>query len=75
MSLSKYSKYYKDLNMKGKIIAEYIWIDKSGIDLRSKARILEGKSFSTAADLPMWNFDGSSTGQATTENSEVLIKP
>lgn len=26
-------------------------------------------------DVPLWNFDGSSTGQATTENSEVIIKP
>jgi glutamine synthetase len=26
-------------------------------------------------DLPIWNFDGSSTGQATGENSDVLIKP
>jgi glutamine synthetase len=25
--------------------------------------------------LPMWNFDGSSTGQAETSNSELLLKP
>jgi len=26
-------------------------------------------------DFPIWNFDGSSTKQATTESSEVLLKP
>ena len=29
----------------------------------------------TLADLPEWNFDGSSTGQSTGANSDVLIKP
>jgi len=29
----------------------------------------------TAADLPIWNYDGSSTGQASGHNSEVYIKP
>jgi glutamine synthetase len=27
------------------------------------------------SDLPEWNYDGSSTYQATTENSEVILKP
>lgn len=26
-------------------------------------------------DLPMWNFDGSSTGQAPGDNSDVNLKP
>ena len=26
-------------------------------------------------NLPMWNFDGSSTGQAETSKSELLLKP
>ena len=26
-------------------------------------------------ELPIWNFDGSSTGQASGENSDVYIKP
>ena len=42
--------------------------------LRSKCRTLEGK-INTLADLPEWNYDGSSTYQATTENSEIIIKP
>lgn len=26
-------------------------------------------------DIPIWNFDGSSTGQADTKNSELILKP
>lgn len=56
-----------------KSIAEYIWIDAYNM-LRSKSRtICDGIYCLT--DLPDWNFDGSSTGQATGNNSEVIIKP
>jgi glutamine synthetase len=55
------------------IIAEYVWID--GFEkVRSKARTLKG-SPKSVADLPWWNFDGSSTGQAPGEDSEVIIRP
>ena len=56
-------------------VIEYIWIDGSG-NLRSKSKVLnESKWDKTIENLPVWNYDGSSTGQGTTENSEVLIKP
>ena len=55
-------------------VAEYVWLDGSGIILRSKCRTIEGK-VESLADLPEWNFDGSSCYMATTENSEVIMKP
>ena len=55
------------------IIAEYIWIDGIG-ELRSKARTLP-KKVKNVSELPEWNYDGSSCFQATTENSEIIMKP
>ena len=58
----------------GKCVAEYVWIDGSGQTLRAKCRTLDKKPDSVA-DCPEWNYDGSSTYQATTENSEIILKP
>ena len=55
-------------------VAEYVWIDGSGIDLRSKCKTIEGR-VTSLADIPEWNFDGSSCYQADTENSEIIMKP
>ncbi|KAL5995844.1 hypothetical protein ACLOJK_025915 [Asimina triloba] len=57
-----------------KIIAEYIWIGGSGIDLRSKSRTIS-KPVEQPSELPKWNYDGSSTGQAPGEDSEVILYP
>ncbi|KAJ1698864.1 hypothetical protein LUZ63_007376 [Rhynchospora breviuscula] len=57
-----------------KIIAEYIWIGGSGMDLRSKARTIKGP-ITDVSQLPKWNYDGSSTGQAPGEDSEVILYP
>jgi len=62
------------LPQRGLIQVEYIWIGGSGLDLRSKTRTVEGP-IKSPADLPEWNYDGSSTGQAPGEDSEVIIKP
>jgi len=64
---------YLSLSQGGKILAEYIWIGGSGEDLRSKVRTLDAPP-KNASELPEWNYDGSSTGQAPGNNSEVIIK-
>jgi glutamine synthetase len=56
------------------VMAEYVWIDGSGITLRSKARTIT-KPVNSLQDLPDWNYDGSSCYQASTHNSEVIMKP
>ena len=56
---------------------EYIWLDHEN-NYRSKTRILndDGSVGDFCIErLPIWNFDGSSTGQADGEDSEVYIKP
>jgi len=57
-----------------KIQAQYVWIDGSLEGLRCKTRTLD-KIPSSPSELPIWNFDGSSTGQAEGEDSDVLIRP
>jgi len=56
------------------IVAEYVWIGGEG-ELRSKSKTLNIKNDYTIKDLPNWNYDGSSTKQATTDNSEIILKP
>ncbi|KAF5570045.1 glutamine synthetase [Fusarium phyllophilum] len=61
------------LDQKGMIMAEYVWVDADG-GTRSKSRTLPEKDY-TPEDLPVWNFDGSSTNQAPGENSDVYLRP
>lgn len=56
-----------------KTIVEYVWID-GNYNLRSKARVIDGE-VKTVKDLSHWNFDGSSTNQATRQLSEVILQP
>jgi len=66
---------FMDLNLAdGVTLVEYIWIGGSGSDLRSKTKTVYGE-IKSPEDLPVWNFDGSSTGQAPGDDSEVYIRP
>ncbi len=65
---------YLSLNQNGKTIVEYVWIGGTGLDIRSKAKTYD-KPITSIKDLDEWNYDGSSTFQAMTESSEVLIRP
>ncbi len=63
-----------------KVKLEYVWIDgyKPEPNLRSKVKIVEYESIKDAVQvgkLPVWNFDGSSTNQADTGNSDRLLNP
>jgi len=63
-----------------KVKLEYVWIDgyKPEPNLRSKVKIVDYESIKDAVQvgkLPVWNFDGSSTNQADTGNSDRLLNP
>jgi glutamine synthetase len=67
--------FTRDLEQGENVIAEYVWID-GAMGVRSKARTIAGISKIESLDqLPEWNFDGSSCYQATTENSEIIMRP
>lgn len=65
---------YMDLDCNGFIQANYIWIDGSGVTMRSKTKTLDYDP-QGPEQLPIWNFDGSSTGQAEGTNSDVYLHP
>jgi glutamine synthetase len=54
-------------------IVEYVWIDGQ-LQLRSKARVLR-YNVTEISDVPEWNYDGSSTNQASSVKSEVFLRP
>lgn len=59
-----------------KVVLEYIWLDGAH-NFRSKSRTLEvtGNDDLEVNNLPHWTYDGSSTGQASGDNSEITLKP
>jgi glutamine synthetase len=54
---------------------EYIWLDgNSPQQLRSNTKVVEAKN-EDKIKLSNWNFDGSSTSQAETSKSELILNP
>lgn len=62
------------------LLVEYIWID-GDFELRSKNRTIKTNIDQLDTDTDVlqiitpWNYDGSSTAQAVTKDSEVILKP
>ena len=57
-------RHFDNLSVRGKVLAEYIWVGGTGSDLRSKSRVLSCKPTSVD-ELPIGHFDGSFTGQVS----------
>lgn len=56
-----------------KTLLEYVWIDGKN-NVRSKTRVINVK-ITTIKKVPLWNYDGSSTYQASGRESEIILKP
>lgn len=69
-----YERYHDLPFPEDKILAEYVWVDAVGSP-RSKTRTLPAAKAESVDSLPKWNFDGSSTGQAPGDDSEVILRP
>lgn len=56
-------------------VLEYVWQDAEG-NFRSKTKIMPSVCWDdTIKTTPIWNFDGSSTGQSDAKDSEVYLRP
>lgn len=65
---------YHSLDQGGKVLATYIWVDGTEEGLRGKTKTLN-ETPTSVDNLPIWNFDGSSTGQSEGHNSDVYLNP
>merc|ERR1719498_2273997 len=77
--IANVAQHFAALPQNGKVLAEYVWLGGAetvmgGFDMRSKTKTLD-KMPTKVEDLPVWNYDGSSTNQAPGDDSEVLLIP
>jgi glutamine synthetase len=76
MNSKTYKAYFKCIIYSYTIMSsciEYVWIGGNN-ELRSKTKVINSNVIQLS-DIPIWNYDGSSTGQATTCESEVVLIP
>lgn len=67
---------YMELDQKNNVLAQYIWLGGNNGDIRCKTRTFPGKTEIKSLDeLPVWNYDGSSTNQAPGRDSEIYLLP
>ena len=59
--------------MSSKTCIEYIWLDGKN-NFRSKTKVIE-ENICNVSELAKWNYDGSSTFQASGSDSEIIIEP
>lgn len=58
-------------NLRGKCLAEYIFLGGSGGDLRSRTRVL-GHVPASAAECPLWTVDGTYTDQVRKTSIRIV---
>ncbi|XP_054271248.1 glutamine synthetase-like [Macrosteles quadrilineatus] len=71
---NRLNEYMKLKQPQERCTAVYTWIDGSGVNMRDKTKVLDFVP-EVICQLPVWSYDGSSTDQATGDNSDVYLVP